>query len=465
MTTSVAPYGIFSVYGIELEYMIVDRNTLDILPIADRVLKDAGGGDVFEAALGDVGWSNELVMHVLEMKTNGPAAGLKGLSARFHQHIQHANRLLLRYDACLLPSGMHPWMDPGKETHIWPHEQNEIYRAYDRIFGVRGHGWSNLQSTHINLPFGDEEEFARLHAAIRLILPLIPAIAAASPFVEGVPTGLLDTRLHYYSRNQQRIPAIAGRVIPEAIHSFDQYDERILKVISRDIAPHDPARILQPEWLNSRGAIARFERGAIEIRLIDVQECPATDMAIAALITQGIRALFEERWFSIEKQHGFDENSLADILAACIKTGEDTPIYDRSYARLFSADALSVPTAGALWRSIAARLQDEGVDFSPYQPVLGMILQNGTLAGRLLRAYHRMEADDEPSSAFQPANGQQNQTYAPLSPSPQMRRLRAIYQKLAGCLADNTIFEATSSDESATKWISSDHASFDETSR
>ncbi|HAL85576.1 MAG TPA: hypothetical protein DCM31_01010, partial [Deferribacteraceae bacterium] len=35
----------------------------------------------------------------------------------------------------------------------------------------------------------------------------------------------------------------------------------------RDIAPYDPECILQEEWLNSRGAIARFDRKAIEIRL------------------------------------------------------------------------------------------------------------------------------------------------------------------------------------------------------
>jgi hypothetical protein len=27
-------------------------------------------------------------------------------------------------------------------------------------------------------------------------------------------------------------------------------------------------------FANSRGAIARFDRGAIEIRVIDIQECP-----------------------------------------------------------------------------------------------------------------------------------------------------------------------------------------------
>ena len=80
----------------------------------------------------------------------------------------------------LLPGGVHPWMDPSKETRLWPHEYNEVYRSFDRIFGCAGHGWSNLQSTHLNLPFADDDEFGRLHAAIRAILPLLPALNTVS---------------------------------------------------------------------------------------------------------------------------------------------------------------------------------------------------------------------------------------------------------------------------------------------
>ena len=36
----------------------------------------------------------------------------------------------------------------------------------------------------LNLPFSSDEEFGRLHAAIRLLLPLLPALAASSPLVE-----------------------------------------------------------------------------------------------------------------------------------------------------------------------------------------------------------------------------------------------------------------------------------------
>ena len=99
----------------------------------------------------------------------------------FATAVQRANEQLATRDARLLPTGMHPWMDPSAETSLWPGEGAAIYATFDRLFDCRRHGWANLQSMHVNLPFDGDDEFARLHAAVRVLLPLIPALAASSP--------------------------------------------------------------------------------------------------------------------------------------------------------------------------------------------------------------------------------------------------------------------------------------------
>ena len=68
--------GLFEGYGVEIEYMLVDRETLVVLPQADRVLEVAAGEVVSEVEMGELAWSNELVLHVIELKTNGPARSL-----------------------------------------------------------------------------------------------------------------------------------------------------------------------------------------------------------------------------------------------------------------------------------------------------------------------------------------------------------------------------------------------------
>ncbi|NJL28684.1 MAG: glutamate--cysteine ligase, partial [Thermoanaerobaculia bacterium] len=173
------PWHLFEVVGVELEYMIVDRETLAVRPVADEVLRAVAGEIVSDVETGELAWSNELVLHVIELKTNGPAPRLAGLEAFFERDVRRINELLAPLGGRLMPTAMHPWMDPHTETRLWPHEYSPVYEAYDRIFGCRGHGWSNLQSLHLNLPFTGDEEFARLHAAVRLLLPILPALAAS----------------------------------------------------------------------------------------------------------------------------------------------------------------------------------------------------------------------------------------------------------------------------------------------
>jgi glutamate---cysteine ligase / carboxylate-amine ligase len=177
--------GIFEGYGIELEYMIVNQQTLAVMPVTDKVIQEVTGEITGDAELGDMGWSNELVLHVIEIKTNGPSKKLSHLPTKFHDQVKHINDILKGMGGKLMPTAMHPWMNPYEEMKLWPHDNSPIYDAYNRIFDCRGHGWANLQSMHINLPFKDDEEFGKLHAAVRLVLPIFAAIAASSPIVEG----------------------------------------------------------------------------------------------------------------------------------------------------------------------------------------------------------------------------------------------------------------------------------------
>ena len=266
-----SPWHLFDRFGLELEYMIVSKETGKVLPRVDAVLgKDENGENRSDLQHGDVGLSNELVSHVLEFKCAEPANSFAGWSDRFHQEILAANETLSKIDAELLPTAAHPFMDPMTETTLWPYDCNEIYEAYNRIFDCRGHGWANLQSTHLNISFCGDEEFGKLHAAIRLLLPLIPAFAASSPYLDSRYTGYKDARIETYRHNQEKIPSITGKVIPEAIFTEADYNEKIFEVVKRDIAPYDTDHLLNHFFLNSRGAIARFDRGAVEIRLVDI---------------------------------------------------------------------------------------------------------------------------------------------------------------------------------------------------
>lgn len=404
---------LFQGYGIELEYMIVDKDTLEVKPITDELLKHELGEYGSDFTNGIVTWSNELVLHVIEIKSTSPELNFNALENAFAENIRRINAILTKWNAILMPTAAHPFMDPLKETKLWPHDSNEVYEIYDKIFNTKGHGWSNLQSTHLNLPFYDDEEFAKLHAAIRIVLPILPALCASSPILEGKATGMVDTRLKYYKTNQARIPSITGKVIPEAIFSKRNYLNSIYDKIKTDIASFDPENILNPIWVNSRGAIPRFDRGSIEIRLMDIQECPTADMAIISLVIETIKAFANGKFMSLENQMHMKTDTLASIFDKCMVSGQKTEINSNEFLEAF--DISNGPsTAVEVWKHTMDKLVKSGnTALEKWTPELSVILSEGTLSDRILSAL-----DNDYS----------------------MDSLKSVYKNLCDCLEQNKIF-------------------------
>ena len=229
--------------------MLVDAETLDVAPAADELLEAAAGKATDEFENGDVAWNNELALHVIELKCNGPRPSLSGLGEAFGANVALANAKLDRDGRRLMPTAMHPWMDPA-DVVLWPHGTRVIYETFDRIFSCKGHGWANLQSMQINLPFHGDEEFSRLHAAIRFLLPILPGLAASSP---------IDRR------RTERHPRQPARRLPRQLRAGpvghgrgrargDRLDRRVPRAAARAAVPRHraagsraraPARVAQ----------------------------------------------------------------------------------------------------------------------------------------------------------------------------------------------------------------------------
>ncbi|MEZ4655780.1 MAG: glutamate-cysteine ligase family protein [Candidatus Eisenbacteria bacterium] len=421
------PLHLFEGFGIELEYMVVARDSLSIAPIADRIL-EAVTGEFTDFEDGEIAWSNELVLHVIELKTNGPAGRLAPLPKLFQADVRRINGILEPLGARLMPTAMHPWMDPATETRLWPHDYSPVYEAFDRIFGCSGHGWSNLQSTHLNLPFGNDEEFGRLHAAIRVVLPILPALAASSPVFEGRASGILDNRLEFYRNNSRRVPAVAGQVIPERADTRQAYEQEILERVYEGLAPFDPDGILRYEWSNARGAIARFDRDAIEIRVLDIQECPWADLAVVAAIVSVLRGLIDERWGWLDTVRKWPGDPLAALFRTTLRDAEASRIDDAGFLRLFGFPGTSA-TAGELWSHLVHQTLLSAPDGEVWREPLELILEQGPLARRILRRLGIPGGGEGLTPAVEPGVVSQE-------------RIAEVYGELCACLAEGRLFRA-----------------------
>lgn len=408
-----AAYHLFQGYGIELEYMIVDKDTLQVKPLSDVLLQSELGEIGSDFVNERITWSNELVLHVIELKSTRPESDLSGIEKEFANNISRINTILKRWNAMLLPTAAHPFMDPFTETKLWPHDNNEVYALYNKIFDCSGHGWSNLQSTHLNLPFSGNDEFKKLHAAIRLILPLLPGLCASSPLLNGQLTGMLDTRLKYYKSNQSKIPSITGQVIPEAVFSFEDYTQKIYQPIEKDISVFNVNDILDPVWVNSRGAIARFDRGSIEIRIMDIQECPAADLAIVNVVIRLLKALVDETFCSLTNQMQMNTDTLTLIFDQTIILGNQLRIDNEDYLRVFGQSTSM--TIHDLWINLLSSLPETTYHDKKSTEIIYTILQYGSLSERITKAINKDSSRDH---------------------------IKNIYLTLANCLSENKMFIA-----------------------
>jgi gamma-glutamyl:cysteine ligase YbdK (ATP-grasp superfamily) len=269
---------------------------LSALPIVDKIIKDFHGRVVNFVELSDFTFGKEIQLHVMEIKPNMPFRTPENFDETMHAAVLTlADFLESKYKACLLGAGMHPLLGL-EETGVWPHRHKKIYQAYSKVFNLKRHGWLNIQSFQLNIPYSNQESAISMHNMLAEICAYLPAISASSPIYEGKFGENVDNRLHFYMLNQKEVPSITGDVVPEYVSSFKQYEKEIIERYSLDLAHAGVDEcLLYKDWVNSRGAIFRFDRKAIEIRVMDEQECIKSDVALSCFIRALLRGFIESK--------------------------------------------------------------------------------------------------------------------------------------------------------------------------
>jgi gamma-glutamyl:cysteine ligase YbdK (ATP-grasp superfamily) len=292
--------------GTEHEYSINDKNHRP-LAISDRIIRRIAGQVEHEVHFGGILVSKELQKHAIELIPKRPGS-LSFLERNLYQGLCELYRAT-NYEYGFMGLGMHPLLNLH-ETTYWDHDEQEYYHAYDRLFNINQHGWLNIQALQINIPYADRQELIAMFNKIRSLMPYLVAVSASSPMVEGKLTSYMDNRLVYYRQNQAAIPEICHNILPEKLHSVDDYVQ-INRQIYSELKKCN-AEILCREWVNSRGVIVRFTRSCLEVKAIDEQECLHSDMAFSAFLLALLRSDLE-----LED----DENALLEMLEGAMRCG------------------------------------------------------------------------------------------------------------------------------------------------
>jgi gamma-glutamyl:cysteine ligase YbdK (ATP-grasp superfamily) len=239
----------------------------------------------------------------------------------------------------------------------------------------------NVHASHVNLPFGDERETIAMLTASSLLIPYLPAIAASSPMYDGRLQDTVDSRMAFLGRIQARIPESCGRIVPEYSQSFADYRSNILHRMYAALDRLPDTLEVRDEFFNTRAAILRFSRRALELRALDTQECVKMDVAIATFVRWSLRHLTQ--LVLAERIRLPDHDRLVDDFAATTAAGTRAWVY-APHVELSRSD----PEGRLSVREVLALLLEGARAHAPthdmkYLDLVARVIESGSLGERI----------------------------------------------------------------------------------
>ena len=241
--------------GIEEEYQLCDPETGDLVPKVDDLLEKADPG--IRPSLG-----YDLLLTLIEANTE-VAANVAAAIADIVGKRQQVQDLAEAVGCTLGLTGTHPYAEPKQQGFVntpdyqWVRDQLGYVAQRNITFGLH---------VHVGVDDGDRAVYIA-NRMRQWIGPLI-ALAANSPFLDGVDTGWDAARLYAFG-------AFPRAGIPPRLNSYEEFSGQIDTLIAAEA-------IIKPRqiWWNVR---VHPEYGTVEVRVCDVQvSVPRTAAMVAA---------------------------------------------------------------------------------------------------------------------------------------------------------------------------------------
>jgi carboxylate-amine ligase len=246
--------------GVEEEFSILNPETLDLVPRFDELRAAAEYDRLLAESI-----TGELIASEIEI-ISGIGSDLGDALARQRERRGRLFALAEARGAALGATGTHPWADYREQPII----DTEHYRRVEE--GLKYVAWrNNTFSLHVHLGVRDVDRAVRVCDRLRPVLPLLLAISANSPYLDGCDTGLHSARTQSFTKSFPRCG------IPDAFGGWRAYRSYIeFLVRTRSIVEFTQV------WWSVR---PHFSFGTVEVRICDAQATAQESDALAALMT------------------------------------------------------------------------------------------------------------------------------------------------------------------------------------
>jgi carboxylate-amine ligase len=258
--------------GVEEEFSILAPETLELMPRFEELRELSRSDPVLRDSV-----AGELISSEIEI-ISGIGDDLEQALARQRERRARLFALAGAHDAALGATGTHPWADYREQPII----DTEHYRRVED--GLKYVAWrNNTFSLHVHVGVRDIDRAVRACDRLRPVLPLLLAISANSPFLDGRDSGLHSARTQSFTKSFPRCG------VPDAFEGWRAYRDYI-EFLQRTNSIIEFTQV----WWSVR---PHFSFGTVEVRICDVQATAQESDALAGLmvacISQALRDVDE----------------------------------------------------------------------------------------------------------------------------------------------------------------------------
>jgi carboxylate-amine ligase len=273
--------------GLEEEFALLALDSLDLIPAYER-MHDAAQSDPLlrESVCG------ELISSEIEI-VSGVGSSLQDALQRQREARRALFSLARAQGVALGATGTHPWADYRHQPII----DTEHYRRVED--GLKYVAWrNNTFSMHVHVGVRDINRAVLICDRLRPVLPLLLAISANSPYLDGQDSGLHSARTQSFTKSFPRCG------VPDHFGGWPAYREYIDFLLrTRSIVEFTQV------WWSVR---PHFRFGTVEVRICDAQTTASESEALAALIfacvAQAAREVDEDRPLRQQPPRLIEEN-------------------------------------------------------------------------------------------------------------------------------------------------------------
>jgi glutamate---cysteine ligase / carboxylate-amine ligase len=303
--------------GLEEEFAIVDPDSLELEHRFDDLYAACQRDDVLaESAAG------ELIASEIEIRSGR----CEGLEEAIRNQLQRRSRLFALAESmglALAATGTHPWASYLDQKIIdTPHYQR-LWRDLGYV-AQRNNTWS----LHLHMGIRGADRAIAVCDWLRELLPLLLAVSANSPFLDGRDTGLHSVRSEIFTRTFPRCG------IPSCFESWQRYAQ-FVETLHRTGSVVESTQL----WWSVR---PHHIFGTVEVRICDAQTTGEESFALAGLIA----ACVAQTALAYD-EHGYGgagapllDREIEENLWRAIRYGMDGPMIDFRRAEEVEARAV-----------------------------------------------------------------------------------------------------------------------------